>query len=88
MNKEKALDIREEDVKMLMNIRYRGSQPEDPGRLGAHSANYPNYNEVIMTLRYFTRVGKRVLLLTTRFYDLLELHREVSRRPTRNYPTV
>ena len=26
----KALDIREEDVKMLMNIRYRGNQPETP----------------------------------------------------------
>ena len=26
----KALDIREEDVKMLMNIRYRGSQPKTP----------------------------------------------------------
>ena len=26
----KELDIREEDVKMLMNIRYRGNQPETP----------------------------------------------------------
>ena len=26
----KALDIREEDVKMLMNIRYRGNQPKTP----------------------------------------------------------
>ena len=26
----KALDIREEDVNMLMNIRYRGNQPETP----------------------------------------------------------
>ena len=25
-----ALDIREEDVKMLMNIRYRGNQPKTP----------------------------------------------------------
>lgn len=25
-----TLDIREEDVKMLMNIRYRGNQPETP----------------------------------------------------------
>ena len=25
-----ALDIREEDVKMLMNIRYRGDQPKTP----------------------------------------------------------
>lgn len=25
-----ALDIREEDVKMLMNIQYRGSQPKTP----------------------------------------------------------
>lgn len=26
----KTLDIREEDVKMLMNIRYRGNQPKTP----------------------------------------------------------